>query len=522
MAVISIYFTACGGSTGGGAAPTGSGGTPVAVEIPAVNDIGDIMYITGPVVASGSGNLSAKSLGGISTAKDSLSATYSTGESINACITANVMRGVFKSGAMPDVMSCILKNYVEPGMATQGVTNIYTGQNFDAAAWVQKSHGVEQVKFRFNIPKNSTGSLAQFTVYVCGCVDEACHISSQTQYMKQIYEENAVTITSKEIETSGYSSIVGVTGTTKIVDDIAQFDSKTITQSSRNETTNNEGDTSTYTQRTIFLQGEDAVTVDGFQRGAGEGISDTRVYGNFGFTYTGVPAPYVDFDKYDYGAGASNLIDGLLDQTQCWDGDGKIAAFPCIPYSTGIIGKTPMAVSDVPAAAFEGVEVIDCSAIVPTYTQGTKNRPLTIETSLCSGFKELDSHMECYTDIYGRFTVTPSYNGTTLSTNAASPTIVTSSTPTIRLTTNYNAGVLTFNAGNLQVSTYNAPPGWESLVGTVDSDYNNWNSDVTVLSLTYNTLYNTFEYSLTLSGQKGVDYSTSVVPAVYYIKYIAP
>lgn len=519
ISVIPIILTACGGGTGGGAAPTGSSGTPVAVEIPAVNDISDIVYLTGPVVTVAGGNLSAKSA---TPFKVATTATYGSGSAQTACETANVMNGLLKSGALPDLEICLLKNDIASGMAAQGI-DIYDGQNHDAAIWVSKSSGIELAKFRFNITRNSDDFITQFTMYVCACANAQCSVSSQSEYTKEVFnpDSNSVTITSKSVE-EDYSSSMAVTGT---LNSSVQYLTKSITQSDRQVSNG-----TTFTQSSTMVEDATTALVDGFQRASATTTQDVRIYSYLGFTYTGDPAADIDLALYNYGAGAGNLIDDILSETQCWDGNGLVASFPCAPYSTAIEGKTPMTVSDVPAVTFVpgASDYVDCSTIAPSYTAGSASNPISIETSACSGFKDLDSHMDCYDDIYGGFTVAVTINGNALSTDKNRPSRV-GTTPTIVLTTNYTPYTGSFFAnlnGNTGTIVLQADdPYGGSILTSTDFESSDWVSAATAqnpeaMSLSFQPTLNASHgtYTFTLGTDlSGINLDKIPAALTYYI-----
>lgn len=492
-------------SPGGGgheATPGASGSEPIAVEIPAITDISDIVYVSGPVVAATSGSLSSKA---VSPFKVTTVGTYDEGKSLNACQTANLARGSLKNAAHPDLMICLMKNYVTP---------IYDGNDHDAAIWISKESGTGLAKFRFNITRNSDDFITQFTIYTCVCADSQCSSSVQTEYIKQVFgqADNSVTITTKDDE-GDYTASMAVTGT---LNTSAQYLTKSVAQSDWQVS-----GSVTRTQSSTMVQDATTATIDGFQRSAGTGTHDTRVYSYLGFTYTGDPAADLDLALYDIGAGAGRLIDDIFDQTQCWGGDGQITAFPCPPYSDAITGKDPMAVTDVAPVHFVPGEndYIDCSTVHPTTTIGSETDPIVLGTSKCSGFKDLESHMDCYADIYGDFTVTATAGGLPLSTNSNRPSHVGAS-PTILLTTNYTPGVGSFSSNTIKLA-------WDGACQEPWTDAafasSNWSSAATAqnpeaqaLAL-HPTLCDTV-YTLTLDDDlSGINLDSIAAPQVYYI-----
>lgn len=499
------------------AAPSGGVDTPVAVEIPAVNTISEIAYITGPVVAAVSGDLASKSA---SSLKVATTDTYGPGSSLNACQTANVTRELLNSGSRADSTICLLKNEIAPDMTTAGI-DIYDGNDHDVAIWSSSQGETGLFKMRFNITKNNSDAITQIIMYTCECTDSDCSSSTQSNYTKEVFnsEGSDVTITSKVVETD-YSATIAVTGT---LNADVQYLSKTVTQSDRQENSGSMGGGDTLSQRALMTQDATTGTVDGFQTINGNTSHAERIYSYLGITYTGDPAADLDLTQYDLGTGAGRYIDDILDQTNCWDENGDVASFPCTPYSDAIQDKTPMEVTDIPAVSFVVGEsdYIDCSTVIPEFTRGSELNPVAVETSTCSGFQELDSHMSCYTStyaIYASFTVTPTINGATLSTDMNNPTRV-GTAPTLVITTNYPPQPTMFTTSSVSL----AVPPLENILNSSDYETSNWVSAATestpdAMSLTFQPTLSTATYTLKIeSNLSAIDLRQLGTSASYYI-----
>lgn len=544
-------LSACGG--GSGAAPSDSGGGAIAIEVPNVSDVTDLVYITAPVVGSVGANLSAKSTSPQKFLTDVLHGSdgsngHFTATSVNACQTQNVTQGLLSAASHPDLGLCLMKTIIAPTATANGI-NIYDGNDHDAAIWIS---GLGLFYSRFNV-NATTDPVTNKVISISQFKFRNCMSSTQMGYFEETFDGDGVTIKAVNVEGAS-SSTVDATGVLIGVlnDNSPQYSSKTITGSSRNTYG---GGNVTETQKAILTQANDSTaTVDGFQRYVTDVIRDVRIYSNFGFTYTGVVSVlWEDFDlaKYDIGAGVGRLIDSVLDHTQCWDKDGnKVAASLC--NDNAIKDKTPMAVTDVSAASFVGDnEIVDCLTINPEFTIGTEGNQFKIADSACAGFKDLEHSMDCYADIYQAntdpecdafedlesymecyysktyqtngtkvFTVIPTIGGMILSDNSGSPTSVTTN-PTLTITTNYTPDPSVFTGpaiGNVfggqgSVILWKGQ-NYTSVLNNSDFETSDWTSATTdatpeAMSLTFTpTLQSNTTYILQLwESLSGIDHT---------------
>lgn len=538
-------LSACSAGGGSSVTPSDSGGGVIAVEIPAVNDVNDLVYITGPLVAGAGADLSAKSLTKkLGMVGNPFTPIPDASNSVIACETNKLTRGLISDGSMADLILCTMKSMLEDfvTIATPVVAaTIDDGTDKDVVIWVESDDGPRQVRARVNMARYDSGSMEgsirEFTMYFCGW-NGTQH--TQNLYLNETFgPSGAITIHSTGNDTSNsgqntnyYYSKINVTGN---LDADAKYTGKTIIQQHYEEDSDGNAIGRTYTQKaTLTHVSDEEATINGFGREHNvllDETYDTRIFSDFAFMYNeGVTTTVQDNSLWAIFAGAGRYLDVQFDNTECWNDRGKVDSSACGDYLTEVLkpANEPAAVDETINAdslGYAAGETYDCSTTplygIATGKPGSESNPLVLSTlTECAGFGELDSEtMSCYDNTYGDFTVTPSYNGVTLSTLANAPTIVTSSTPIVQLTTNYPPSLKSFD--NLQIETYNAPEGWHSMVGTIGEDYGNWNSDYSVLTLTYGTLYNNFEYSLTLDRQRGIG-GKLADSATYYIKYIAP
>lgn len=533
MGILALsQISACSGGAGGGGGGRGSeatpgaiGSQPIAVEIPAVGDVSDVMYITSPVMTSAGDAASAKSAtksSGATPYKVLSNEGYGPGDSVNACEIANGTRGLLKSGAHADMELCVLKNHIFPGLTAAGLAAAGHGMPVDAAAWVVMGQDPALITFRFSLAKNTRGAVTQFDMAVC--LDK-----SQLEYTREVFnpDTGAVTITSKSVEGNPespyYTAAMTVAGVVQTITGTAQYTAKHSTQSSRQVTLidGNGNPVDIRSQSSVLEQDASNGTFDGFITNEGPYSTVTdRSYGYFDLTYAGDPAAATDLNQYDIGAGASLLIEDPLDQSQCWSNNGAVAAFPCPPYSDAISGKKPMTPGVVAQTSFGPGEAVDCASITPVYTAGTQDAPIDLATSVCAGFaRDLDDHMDCFTNIYGDFTVAATANSQPLSTNSNRPTHV-GNTPTILLTTNYTPGMGSFTGNTIKLAWDGAcQEPWTHAA----FERSHWSNAATAqqpeaMALALHPMLCNTVYTLTLSDDlSGINLNPIKSPQTYYI-----
>lgn len=519
-------LSACGGGGGSGATPSDSGGGVIAIEVPAVNSVSDIMYISGPVGTSVGSNLSAKSL---SPYKVALGSTFgpntaTTKYSLNACESANNFKGLLNTAAHPDLITCLYKNEITLP------STFYDGQYHGGLLYISQ-HDTEvlmKIRLKFEtIPDPNDSSkkfITDFTLHICRCADNSdptCASSTQTSYMNQTYNINgAVTIAAKDVEEnySGTSAVTGtIAGTTPAT---IHYESKTVTQSEFQD----HGSGSSRSQSSILTQPRDTTiaTVEGFIRRKGNITQDSVIYAKAELDYTGDPVK-MDLSKWNLNTGSAWLVDDILDQKQCFDDNGVIATYPCAPYSDPFTATTPvtlMTPSDIPLTSFSGVEVVDCSSIVLDVDPiGSHGNAFVLENSTsCTGFSELDSNEDCYRDIYGDFTTTVTIDGineSALSTTSGSPTLIGTTTPTIVVTTNFTPYRASFFGPSEDtmgaIYLLGADPHGDNILSASDFEASDWRSAATTdnpeaMSLTFHPTMGNWTYDLKLMyGLTGIN-----------------
>ncbi|PIR20091.1 MAG: hypothetical protein COV45_08955 [Deltaproteobacteria bacterium CG11_big_fil_rev_8_21_14_0_20_47_16] len=489
--------------SGGNAAPSGGVGIPVAVEIPSLDSVGDLLYITGPVVMDGGANISAKSVKAAnqSVAKG-MGLTSKFGNSLNACETRNFFWGMMSDGAQTDLELCLLKNYVAPSLTNAGV-NMYDGNYHNASIKVDVGHGMSDVIFRFRLVKDDSGNLSKFNLY-------ACEAGVQTLYSSQTITGDTAIITSKNLE-NGNRHIINATGS---LNDSAQYTSKVIDSEHYDPTDDN---STIRTRKGEMIQEQTNATLSAFYKRAGETeVVQERIFSAFGIDYAG---PIIlDPSQYQILNGAGHLIYGHTDQTECWDANGNKSSDPrdCNPYLAIVEQNSPMAVQDVAPISFSADESVNCALLDDITTAP----PVEIANSVCSGFALDNNQVDCHAKVDGEFAVVATINGELLSTDASNPTSVTL-TPTILLSLSYEPYLASFNSGNIILEPYegNIPVNYgNNLIGDDDFSVENWSHDYTRLTLTHHLTPGTV-YRLTLTKDLGgvgsMNHPTAA--GVYYI-----
>ncbi len=520
IALVLAGICACGAGGGSNSVPTSGSEGPI-VEIPAVNSVSDLAYITAPVVGVSS-DLSAKSA--MNTSK---SLATGAGSSPNLCETTNITNGLISDGSQSDLELCMVKNLVGSD------TTIYNGQDYDVGIWIKTDQGAQEALARFKIvaepyiaATGKHGPITAFTLYVC---DNGSQVSYTNETFTAGTSSTAVTIstTGKDNNSQGnFQRKVGVSGN---LNASAQYIEKTILQQHYQTTSHqNPSDltqtvTNTFTQEATFNQQDAAkATVNGFSRNVESHRptlpTDVRIFASFGFIGN------IDNALDQILSGAARFIDIELDTTECWNENGWVIdsnSAQCSPYMADVLNpaNTPEPIQPITSSDldFTASETIDCASIRPgTNVIGSQSNPIDLQSvTECQGFGPLKSDYPCFENTYSSFTVTAAVNGQAASFDPASPTMVSSTAPTLTLTTNYAPSLPTFNESDLKLATYNAPPGFNSLVAA-SNGYSNWSSNYTVLTLTFSNLAAHQEYSLDLlSDLSGVDGTGSTATTIY-------
>lgn len=486
IGVLAVAMAACGGS----AAPGGTGGTPVAVELP---NITDVPYLTATVAVS-SADLSApipfgaKSAWKLVTKAIAVSGNpFTAGTSLNACQTRNRFVTLLSSSADGDLALCMVKEMIAP-VATVN----YTGGNND----FKITYSGELFDVRFNVTKTG-GSISDLKVYVCSG-------GAQTTYVAESFSGATMQASSKSIASASRSTAA----VTAALNSLLQYTSKTVDNAETRQST------STFTAKGTMIQGASSALVNAFSKEIWTGGGATnRTHSSFALSNSSTST--LDPRLYEIGSGAANFLyssAGIAPEYQeCWDGTTLAASGSC-SYLSNL--TTPRAVEDVSISGFStaGGDAVDCSTLSPTTISGD------ITSGACGRFVINSSELDCFISTKGNFTVTGSYGGAALSASSTSPTTVGASPQLVLTTANgYPAGTSQFNTDTIIL---NLCPG--GTCGDVDNNNNlvtesgltSWASNYTVLTFSpTSALTSGQKYKLTIRGVANSDGSTNT----YYV-----
>lgn len=466
---IAVILAGCGG--GGSAAPSAGGGTPVAVEIPSLDTVAELPFVSGTVV-SASGNIAA----GLKAAPSSWvykrftledSAAFTTGDSRLACEYRNMASAMMGTWTLPDQGQCTAQGVID------SVTNPYDGNYHIIATGVSMANIPAKIKFK--ITRNSSNVITAFEQFIRDA-------TTQISYQLTTISGTTYTSTFKSIGTSEPQRVyVEIRGTLN-ADEPTEF------VTVKNGTmvfagTNNAG---ALQGKVNAAQGPDYFYIDGFDS-RGDGGNVIRLLGQSSLSNSSSPLTLSDYLFSATGIGAAVMIDNGTLSSGCWDtnNDGTTCSGSNFT-ATDSNADIPIAVATQTVADFTSSESWDGSGTVEataTFSMGA--------SSCYTRFNLDSSHIDCTTATQGALTVTPTVSSTTLSTNSGSPTSV-STTPTILLT---GSRVLDTSSTNSTTTT---------LVNTSDNSsvsltYTSWNSDNTILTLSP-TLVSGQTYKLTLVG----------------------
>ncbi len=473
---VAMAQVSCGG--GSSAAPGGTGGDVVTVEIPALQNVGGLPFASAVVVA-GSGNIAA-ALKATPTSWVYKSFTlidsnaFTTGDSRQACEYRNMASVLVGTWAMPDQALCSIKNNVS------SFTSPYDGNYHILATGVQLA-GVPS-KIKFKLTKNSSGVITNYEEFTCDSTN------TQLTYVTYTITNGAMTASLKTIGTSQpqYQQI----DLTATLNASAQYTAKSGTVVYTGTM-----DSGALQGKINATQGVSTLLLNGFDsRGSGSNV--VRIYGQADQSNTTSP---LAISGYTYGAGASVLNDNGTASTGCWDTNNDPTTCSGANY-TAVNGQTPMTASTQTVSSFSGSTAWDCSGTV----EATSTESYSSASSCYNLFSLSSSHIDCVTATQGYLTVTPSVSSTTLSTRSDMATSV-STTPTILIT-----GSRAFDTESLNSTTVTLVN--NSNNESVSLSYNNWNSGTTVLTLSP-TLTAGVTYKLTLVGSSTTASSGTVIRA---------
>lgn len=483
------------GDVGGGAAPTGIGGTPVAVEVPALGSVSDLPFASG-IVMGGSGSISAplksvnKSVAITGTPFTSATKSYHACKMFNS--TGLMMDAILRS----DVNTCILQ-----AVATQAKTagvNLYSGS--DVIYSVNTNSNTEAPsKFKVNITRNSSNVITQSKLYACN--------SSPQQNVYQAYQisGNDVSIYAKGYDpvSNLMRSLITVEGTVSSSDTTQFVDSKTGTfrfygDSLMTGATTGTGIMTQYPSNvvvnTLFIPG-----------------GSQHLVGSADFTNTTSGATF-DPLLYQMGAGAATFTQYDVTTTGCWDGT-LLLPVTCLASNSNYVAMaaktatTPDILYDI--YGFGTGEQWDCLG-----TDSFTISDYDTAVNSCIARFTLDwSETDCSTlDTNTTWLVQATDgNGTNLSTTEGTYTNVTTGAGGLYISSNWATNTSTFNDTTIQLIDLTTNT-------AVDIYGETWNSTNKELFVYYG--YTNHNYKLTItggaSGIKSASGSTLPASKVYY------
>lgn len=481
---VAVALAACGG--GGSAAPTGSGGTPVAVEIPALSEVGDLPFASG-IVVSGSSNIAA-SLKAVPSSWVYKTFTlddndaFTTGDSEVACEYRNTAGILMGTWSLPDETLCMIQENVS------SFTTPYDG-NYHILATGTSMPGFP-ARIKFKITRNSSDEVTAYESFACDSTN------TQITYVSYTISDSTITSFLKNIRTAEpQRTTVDITGTLS-TSDTTQYTAKsgTIVYTGSNDAGGLEG-------KIRATQGVDYLLQDAFDS-RGDGSNVTRLYGQSDMSNTSSPFA---LSGYTFSAtattpGATTFIDNGTSSTGCWDVNNDPTT--CLGRNYDAVnGQTPIAATTQTISDFSGSQAWDCS--------GTTEVTSTFSSGAGSCFARFDlssEYIDCTTATEGNLTVTPTVSSTTLSSSSGSPTSV-STTPTIVLTASRALDTSSMNSTTVAIYDQSIE---NPVLAQVSFTRTNYNSDNTTLTLSP-TLESGKTYRLVLVGSSTTASSGTVI-----------
>lgn len=378
------------GSGGNPAAPTGGSTAPVAVELPALEEAADLLYVTsvvvddgmsgGAVITTGKSYSSGAEVAGIGIGDDPFKDNENM--SLAACETTNRFRDVLKSASATDHTLCVLQQDIAPAVSEDGI-DIYDGEFHDARLQITELGETSVADVRFRLVRDGK-ALRLFEIF-------ACSDGQQVHYNRQTIEKAVVTIFGKDISPE-YRTTVNVRGE---LNSLLQFGSKRVESAGHGKG----GGGQESTKETMW-QYPSSATLDGFHYvDKGHEYVSRRIYSGFDLGYAGSPL-YPDPMQYFIGNGAGHVIidqqdflhavSNTRDVTESWNSSGDVDPEAGGEYLELVRGQPPRDVERVVISDFEGDEVVDCGSIQPQLTV-----TLDMDHNACKRFAVEHDFIEC-------------------------------------------------------------------------------------------------------------------------------
>lgn len=393
------------GGDDGELAPTGGGGTPVAVEIPALGDVNNLPFISGVVVNSTSSSLSAQ----LSTSKSfkpsksmlpqaavaapeggiilSGAEDFDANDSMTACATAQQWQDIWKKNSQTnDFALCKIKATVQ--LAEDNAIDPY-----DEAYHIFED-GTSKTRFR--VIRNSSNVIQNLEFSTCD-VDVHTGLGTQTSYSLYTISGETITISTKyftqSLEVAALPTQAGRFNTgnvatlagTLYAEDPTQYTAKSITNLSTSDMWRDDG-AGTYHLETAnnsisaLVQEPDRVLIDSgsyeYRTVGGVILDTTGLYSSATITNpdgtTFIPANYrmfqgagtlanADLIRAYYGYTATYIAEPES-LTECWN--NSMMSIECLNSNANYLaidGHTPRDISNAMSEAFTASESWDCS-----------------------------------------------------------------------------------------------------------------------------------------------------------------
>lgn len=474
-----------GGPGGNNAAPTGGADSPVAVEIPAVNDIGNLVYVTGEVMGgavamSQSKSLNSMAAGGAGKGMG-IGTPFSKGKSLAACETSNQFWRMTEVGSQTDLTLCIVQTSIAPAARDKGI-DIADGAAHDFKVTFHKNDGTtSRLDLRLSLQmENNTA--ADFRM-------QACAGGKQIHHNRQVINGNTVKIHSKDIKDDGRDE-VRVDGE---LNSNFQYMQKRIYSRDAGEK-----ESGGYSHDSTMDQFPHSGTLDGFRTFENNGSTESaRLYSVFDLSY-GATSLLPDPTSYLIGNGAAHYnAYGTIDATECWNGETQeVDPGSCGPYDDMVAGHALKTVAPVIIPDYTAEETLVCTDVRPEMEV-----EIDIHNHPCAQFLVEHSDADCVEVTQGAFDVTAMSGGTALSQDSTTPTILEKGAA-LDLVTNYAAYPESFFKGTIVIQPYD---------GTTELNYSaqlelgttSWNDSHTQFQIQPEFQSRTF-YQLTLVGKNGL------------------
>lgn len=379
-----------------------------------VTSIDQLPKATGPVASASADMMSDRSWdpdylieAAASTGLGLQAATNSSFVASNSrgmCEVVNVTKEVIDRASAADRTQCYVQNTMVSATNAAALTaagiNLYDGNyhiftlNFSNGG--NSTNTAPKMKMRI---VKSNGTISRFEMY--GCMGGTAASPTQSEYILQTITDGAISITSKNVSTSGSNTFSGDTSVTGILDANLKYSSKVIVASSKFTSSSN-----TNKAKATLTQGSNFITLNGFNSGAmGSSTYSNRFYSKYQLIDLNTSSASYDLSKLYIGDGT---VKGILSNSfggsswsntivDSWYGDTKnvLSDSTAGMYYSEVNPQTPTAVEDV-SISFGTDQTWDCtgaSEVTITVDQSTLDSKCSTFSMYASGSHDW---LNCY------------------------------------------------------------------------------------------------------------------------------